>query len=114
MTHLAQLFPSARDGEALVVEKSFDDQRELDIAAAVLSMGTARLHWLENSELLFPIAEHVRANADDFSNFSDPEEELVGQLDRSRHEGNALVTALRTLVNHREEIVTGLASGAGA
>jgi hypothetical protein len=67
----------ARDGVALVIEKTLDAHRHLDVAAAVETLAGATFVRFELWEFALPKAKNVGRNIAELGHFADPEIELV-------------------------------------
>lgn len=77
----AELLTSARNREALFIEKSSDAQHGVNIFAAVHSLSGAALHRFELREFRLPEAENIGRQPAKARNFADAEIEFVGNYD---------------------------------
>src|SRR6185369_5709175 len=79
---LAEFLARAFDREAARVQEVLDAKQQLDVAPPVQAVLGAGLAGLEDAELGFPVAKHVRLYADDAGDLADLEVELVAEQRR--------------------------------
>src|SRR5687767_15938002 len=73
---LAQALSGSRDRKAVGVEQVLDLEQLLDVATRVDALALPRLLRTDRAKLCLPVTEHVRLDADDVGNLTDPVEEL--------------------------------------
>ncbi len=72
-----QFFSRSLDREPFGIEQALDVQQKLNIPFLVQAMTRWSLGRLEQIEFCFPVAEHIRLNADDFTDLADFKINLV-------------------------------------
>src|SRR3989454_10582548 len=82
---LLDLLPRPLDRVLLGVQQVFDEHDELDLPALVHAIPGAVLGGIEEPELAFPVAQHVRLQIGELADLPDREELLNGMGDAHRH-----------------------------
>src|SRR5262249_24590406 len=80
--------PRARDREPLIVKERADLEEDLDLALAVHARPAAPLLGTQHLELRLPVAEHVRFDANQITDFAD---RVVEPSGRKRLHGGYLL-----------------------